>query len=114
MATLLPYRSKFERINIDRIVEQENENLVRREMMIAQEAMQKFKLEGDDKGLSNHKYSVEALEKEWNQLSAEVRQMEKDYKNVDPVRRETMVKRINEVAERWKRERDFADFSKFS
>ena len=36
--------------------------------------------------------------------------MEKDYKIIDPVKREIMVQRINEVAEKWKKEKDMADF----
>ena len=53
------------------IIEQEDENLLKREMMIAKEAIYKNKIENQD----NSYASVEVLNEQWSKLRTELYQM---------------------------------------
>lgn len=88
-----PINSAFERHHLGRIIEQENKNSLRRQILHEQGVLKELPPS-----------SLE-LESQWDRLRAELHQIERDAKHVDPHQRQVIFGRMNELAAAWDKEK---------
>ncbi|CAD8057118.1 unnamed protein product [Paramecium sonneborni] len=84
-----PFQSSIEYQFLDKIQENLVNNDLKRKILYSQQKVEEIPAT-----------SVE-LEKEWDRLRAEVYQIEKDSKAVNPEKKELVFKKINEIAKQW-------------
>ncbi|CAD8055884.1 unnamed protein product [Paramecium sonneborni] len=84
-----PFQSSIEYQFLDKITENQVNNDLKRKILYSQQKVEEIPAS-----------SVE-LEQEWERLRAEVYQIEKDSKAVNPEKKELVFKKINEIAKQW-------------
>ncbi|CAK56514.1 unnamed protein product (macronuclear) [Paramecium tetraurelia] len=97
-----PFQSSIEYQFLDKINENQVNNDLKRKILYSQQKVEEIPAT-----------SVE-LEKEWDRLRAEVYQIEKDNKAVNPEKKELVFKKINEIAKQWFTEKQMEGLKQLS